>query len=935
MEYEVAGSLLVLASLDSALLNEIDRLGWLEVPLIDWKTVIKPLLDAQRRSGMCGSIRDDTVYGLRKIISVTYRRDTEADWVKERMKRSGMSYYKRLVAGGSYRKKFFKRACAFEDNVASKIASRPDHAGLDEWWARRHHHIPGGSTSAGAWARKLFADDPRSGKNDRPGKKSVVEALPAGLMQLLLAMPRREVARASTKHEPGDKRRALYATNDIHYLISAYASVHAEKSMDVPGCCARQTPEDFATWVASGVVNKGYWLSADMSDYNGEHEKEELVLMNCARAMAWSKRHDAHSQEKTRCALWLAEAQYDSWVEYPDTGMTRSFSGLYSGSRDTQRDNTTKHVIDVEIIKDDCMALGYPIAPVGNGYPSSFESGDDEDTLFSCIEDAIVYVSVLGMSGHDTNDKKQLAGCAHHEFLQVVAYPSGTLQRPLASLIATLATGNWYVPSATWYGANITGLSDNWWEAAVRGLAYPVAFHLACAYLDTIMRVPVGDTGYKELEWWSYRSGTYAHPLWKHQTCSPPVIRDKPESHVSWPEKATEAWLDLHSRVLAGLSAEKIALYRESLLQSSHGSAFLEYRQRDLRKRVADHWPARISRTYVCPAEDIACAFSAHEMHQFYGVVGQQKLPLNEGELAARLGVDPEIVGLRGGWSSVGRNIPGERWSHYAPLAPVRSLGPRASSSSWAFRSWAARTDCSIRQLHNTAGYSAQPHKIVYVYAANGAGKSWLVDRFSHIKDLDRLAGPISEDKPRAGTGLDLYAARHQFLARLLKRAVAEGAYAVCGQWDPNEVCAAARRLNIPVHVLGYEPGVDIRKARLRARGWSDDKIQRRANRWVWIPESADTWQELVMRIDAHNAGAIDIVMLKNAAAELAVATEAAHKIERIKTDLLRNSTRGRGWEKYLLDAARAKARLKKLQLAIKKFDLTGTPTDAEGGHKV
>jgi hypothetical protein len=129
------------------------------------------------------------------------------------------------------------------------------------------------------------------------------------------------------------------------------------------------------------------------------------------------------------------------------------------------------------------------------------------------------------------------------------------------------------VPRATWFGSVIQGVSDNWWEAAVRGLDAHVARDMAAAYLDTIMRIKRDDGTWLELEWWDFRSPRYAHPLWGGVvTAAPPVVREKPKSVACWPSRATDDWLRLHSKVLADVPKRKIDLYREDMLEESHGS---------------------------------------------------------------------------------------------------------------------------------------------------------------------------------------------------------------------------------------------------------------------------------------------------------------------------------------------------------------------------
>lgn len=867
MEYEVAGTMLWLTSLGDELLKTIDENRWLEVPLDLWYKKLKPMLDMVRRSGMLGKLKSDDVYKLRKLASISIRRSGQADWIKERNKRSGSVYLKTLMTKTKTIDELqWKHALKSAEKTIRRISERTDCGDISDWWSRRHHHIPGGSTSCGSWARRLFDADKRFTKNDRPGKKSVVEALPDDIFDLLFAVEPHYIARASTKMELGLKLRALYAANEICYLISAFASVHAEKEMKSVGCCARQTPEDFLKWASlDASSDEGYWNSADFSDYNGEHTFKELALMDLARASAWLKVGGKVGREKAAASLWTAMGYNDAWVTFPDTKMmTRIFHGMFSGSRDTQRNNTDQHEIDLEVAHEDATDLGYTIHYADNE-GSAYYSGDDEDTKFEDELSACILIKTYSIQGHDLNPVKQLAGIRHHEFLQVMAHPDSTLQRPLAAILGTLASGNWYVPSATWFASLINGVSDNWWESAVRGLPLMSARHMACAYLDTIMRVYDKEKEkWIELEWWDFRSPGRVHPLWQLETAAPPVVREKPTPLDSWPSNATEAWLNCHKKILAELTQEKVDLYRLALLEESHGSAFLDYRQTVLKKKVCEIWPARIKRRYLHHAFGLAPAMTAKEMAVWYMKIGTSTRPQNDGELASRLGVDPQIVSLVGGWSQLSTRVSGERWASYEPVLPTRVLSPRAAASSWAFRSWAAKTAAPIKELHTVMG-EIDKDVLIYIYAGNGAGKSWLLAQFSSWADMDVLSAPISKDKPAAGFGKKLGVKRHQFLVDVLTRCKRERKVVLLGQWDPEEIRVAAKAIDILMVNIPFEPGVELRKDRLRARGWTEEKIQRRAERWFTFADSCETWEELVLRVAETNKTAIPSSFIKKA----------------------------------------------------------------------
>lgn len=754
-----------------------------------------------------------------------------------------------MLSGRDYYAELIKYITTYERRQIDNIAKRADHRDMEKWWLRRHHHTPGGSTSAGAWARKLFQEDGRMGTNDRPSKKSVVEALPDDLWKILLCFRPMLVARASTKYEPGDKRRALYAVNDIPYIISSWASFNAEKEADMPGISARQTPEDFLGWLSDCEDLRGYWLSSDYDDYNKEHTLEELALCNLIRARVWLDVDKTYvGKQKAAAHYWLAEAVLSSSVQWAREESTRVFSGLFSGSRDTMRDHCTLHNADVRIIIDEAARCGYPCRRV---HPTrgEHEAGDDEDLCFDNELSASVYAKTALALGHELNPRKQMAGRRHHEYLQVQAVPKGNAQRPLAAILATLGTGNWYVPSATWFDANIQGVSDNWWEASVRGLPLASAQHMACAYLDTMMRLHDDVRGgWVKLEWWDYRSPGYAHPLWGVVTAKPPVTRKYPEPHKSWPSLASDAWIRVHGRLLRGIPARKVEEYRQALLESSHGSAFTQYRQVQLRAEVRHNWPVREDRRYELDRTFASPGFTMSEMVQYYRVLGGGSKPRSEGEQASRMGLDPQIVALIGAHGSLARLLDGPSWSKYEGVVQPRAITERAWASSWAFRSWCLRTSGFHPDLHKSDS-GAVPKLACYVYAPNGAGKTWLLARNCEWADIDDLSRPIGLNKPVYIEGRENASARRLYLALVIRRAIASSCRVLLGQWDPDEVVEVASPMGLRLRVIGYDPGLEVRIHRLKARGWDDDKISRRARRWVVLPESCATPEELALAV--------------------------------------------------------------------------------------
>lgn len=827
MEYELAGFLLLMTTLSTRIKELMFEFGWFCVPLDLWCKVVKPKMDLIRRAGMFGELKDDSVYNMRKLISVTIRRDDEADWEKEKFNRTNVSWGKVCMSGAHYLEELMKEAELFETLVVNGIAKRGDSESVEGWYGRRHHFMPSGSTSCGSWIRPLMRKDGRLGSNDRPNKKSVFEALDVDCFNFALGMAPIWVARGSTKPEPGDKPRAVYANNELSYILNSYGSVHAEKEMGHFGSVARQGIDDFAVWVQENE-KPGYWLSADLTDYNANHELYELSLMNTARAKCWLRTTTTYRGSKSQVHMWIAEAVLSSWIQFPGDDR-RVISGMFSGSRDTMRDNTTKHTCDLRIILKECSKIGMPVMVDAN-----FQAGDDEDTKFRHCLDAAVYLNVMGSMNHQLNAKKQLAGVSHHEFLQVMVDSFLKLQRPLGSLIATMASGNWYVPTATWFSAAISGISDNWWEAAVRGLDLHAARHMAAAYLDTIMRIKPEGGKYVALEWWDYRSPRVAHPLWDVVTKAPPEINEKPTSRESWPHKATDDWLKAQSRILQHATESKYKMYREFLLQESHGSAFLEWRQENLRTKVLEIWPERKVRMYPNGVSAMEPGFTSSEMAFYYSQLGTSTLPRDEKELASRLGVDPQLVSLVGGWNRLGALISGPNWAKFSATLEGRQLSKRTWASSWAFRSWASRTTQYVEELHSGGFVPRKAKRMLYIVANNGAGKSYLMNKNTDWVEMDTFASSISFDRPHWINDSFSLVYKEYYTTKVLERLISGGARIFMGQWHPDIVVKCSAKLGVQVDWVHFEPGEDIRISRLIKRGYDMDRIESLKRRWFY-----------------------------------------------------------------------------------------------------
>ncbi|KAF4649284.1 hypothetical protein FOL47_002230, partial [Perkinsus chesapeaki] len=385
--------------------------GWFDIPLCDWPAALKQPLAVVRRTGMLGRVVDDRVYALRKLPSAIFRRPDDADWSAEKESKFG-SYCRKftLSSANKYMEWFYLSALSLERMVVSKQLGRADLAGFDHWWKRRHHMLAGGSSSFRAAATAQIRD-PRLRSDDRPGKKLVMET---SLLRSPAAIVNDEplgVYRTSTKYEPGAKQRALYAVDDDCYVVTAYASSNAEKEMSgIRYALPKQLPTDAVGWQVMSEMPGLSWLSVDYSDYNSEHTTAELVLINLARHQAWLDYlplgvSDA-VPDKLQATAWVALSQFNSYCIGNDMNC-RKTQGLGSGDRDTARNNTGIHDVNVDVARTDLKLCGFPVDPV---------YGDDEDIAFSELCEAVAYGSYQRSVGHGINPLKVLAGLHHHEY---------------------------------------------------------------------------------------------------------------------------------------------------------------------------------------------------------------------------------------------------------------------------------------------------------------------------------------------------------------------------------------------------------------------------------------------------------------------------------------------------------------------------------------
>ncbi len=589
-------------------------------------------------------------------------------------------------AGASTRTAYLHHFVQHARRVARRLINRVQARRTEDlgtWWSKRINYVAGGSTSNRHLVDNYKTADERLKGADRPNKKAIMELLPEDYLLRVLSSKPRMVARRSTKNEPGLKQRALYAVDDEAVMVSAYASQNIEKAMNFGGMCPLQRPADVVAWWKDGQFAKAgeVWLSADYTDFNKEHSATELYLLNLAISAAWrSEAPDSLATRQKRWAtLWVAFAQKNRYVKDEQQNIHRVFSALFSGSRDTARDNTLLHLIYhnmiVEWLNQNAAGWGEVV--------KAYMCGDDEDVKMSDPVAAAYYYAAMKHLGWHANDSKQMCGRMHHEFLQKFPHAEKGCVGPVSSMIAALCSGQWYVKPGLQQDNAVTSISEQLWELVVRGADLRLVYLLGIDLLNDYMQVR-GQGCKKKLEWWTYRFGSPAVPdeyvtatwnkgsptaaLWgigkiKDATHleAPPGVFFYAQSAPGLPCRGSSAWCKRWYKVFVEHGrAEKFPLYVHNIKANSYGSLFHKHIQEKKKRWLYEEWPERKSIT----ADMYATVDQRVHEHKYYNSLfrtqtvrllqilrneGGRAVPETLAQKLARVGADTHMYELLGG----------------------------------------------------------------------------------------------------------------------------------------------------------------------------------------------------------------------------------------------------------------------------------------------
>lgn len=527
-EQEFAVAALLIWSTTAAAHKVLSRVPLHRIPLSKWDQAAKGWLVEVRQLGRIDGAAEDQRYlawSLRRLMALSGRTADEADWEKEKADRMT-----KCVAKFAYLPGLGISQHAYEETrervlhgcAATAVGLLKDRPGdLWNWWKRRARNTPAGSSSRHKDLKVVIKDLPGVDMEMRPTKKAVAELFTEKDLRDWLRMTPRCIARTSTKHEPARKNRALFAQDDEGAAIAAFASEGMERTMKTGGMVLSQMPEDVKEWIAAEAQNV-YMVSNDYTNFNILHSPGDLAAVSIAMAKEWYahyvKSGKARSLQKAVCEIWTAESYKLMLTQGKES--YRVTCGLYSGHRNTARDNTLLHKVYLTATQS-VMAhlLDSHERPV-------FErmSGDDEVVHYRTWHRAVLHPLVADGAGYKSKVEKGLLARGNDEFLQFMRHPGNMPTYPIAHTILTFCSGNWYKTPVRDLAATIPAMEDHAWDLVLGGVPVFAARKLAGSALDYIMQTKTKGV-LKPKEWWAYRGSyeTGGHPLWGHSLPEGPI----------------------------------------------------------------------------------------------------------------------------------------------------------------------------------------------------------------------------------------------------------------------------------------------------------------------------------------------------------------------------------------------------------------------------
>jgi hypothetical protein len=556
-EWAVVSLALWLASLTQDALAYLKSANWLDYTVLELFDLVKPKLSQLRRTqhvvGTSKATSRELANKLRKFQNILDRNSDSADAEAEKYRRTvNTPTHYMPTKDGLDRCKWFmslQKHLGIICRMAISELQNGNMEDVDAWWKSRAAWAPSGSSSSGRRAKrevakKLIGTSDIDSRERANKKVTYCMLADDAYMQMLLSEPAK-FPRFSTKNEPARKNRALYAEADTEFTVASYASVGIEGAISQDGIYAKQAPEDVAEWVHKHHLyeQNAFFLSLDYSDYNTEHELPTLALIDATFAIEWlhSGVKNEVKKHKALSSIWTALSHLNSWVAFPGEEPTRILGGLFSGSRNTARDNCLLHYAYAACMDEAAKEI-YP----GFRKLSIMMTGDDEDATFDTWLSALAYLLSHGRAQFTVKPEKQMAGDKHnptHEYLQRWLDSEGLPTQPICAVLAQLTSGNWYKTNYRWLDTLIGEVNAKCWELHVRGMPLVVAQRIARKILNRTMTAYNPNTRkIEKLEWWDCRQPVGSAPLWGNDSTKTIMIKRPSPSKLLNSSKGSTAW---------------------------------------------------------------------------------------------------------------------------------------------------------------------------------------------------------------------------------------------------------------------------------------------------------------------------------------------------------------------------------------------------------
>lgn len=818
---------------------ELKAYGIHELPakaVLEWESEVGTIV---QRSAMVGRLKNDAWLQLRRMGAVFARNNLRADYEEDLLDRTIRPVVKVCLAV-DWAARFAIHARLIAEQAVAAVTRRSDYETFDQHWAKRAVKSTGGSTSINRLVKHMGRTGEMTRDSDRPNKKAGLSSVPKEWVDNVFGAIPINFARASTKPEPRNKARVLNANGDAHTCISSHGIAGFEGSGNVGGMLASQTPEAVGKWLRGVAETPGMLVSADLDNQNWQHELWELAEIWGARERAHARLNTVASLSKARSCAWVRNAFTRSIVKV-EGKLHRVFSTLYSGSRGTMLDNTTHHEISRRVCLDDMAAMGMHVL-----HENEAETGDDESLKTASWTDAVLYIGVTRLQGVRMNAAKQQVGEKHGTFLQRGISRDAVPRQPLAGILSTLCTGNWYRPSGVWLNSVFQGLCENWIEASARGLPLTAAARMCGMQLDQVMCF-WQDGERRELEWRkfvnSFDSGNQLFGScgsgYGKATLPDLVVRIKPrdnwESHGVSDYYATPeaAWIQR-----ACGKAWMVDQFREGIQNDAHSSVEAAFRRDETGRIVAKNWPLRMAYEHVpivvpelapAPGLKLTATLLGHSMR-----AGRA---WTEADNLARMGLGAREATLLGGYDALVATAPPEILSKLEPLVePCVQVVRTAVDST--LLSLVKRFNLPHKEFGMSTRCKPARH-IAIVAATHGSAISRIARRMgSKAMRFDRAAAFYvgQEAYDRRGNTIDNHITVFRRAVAVLAEHLSAGAYpnlrCLLTHEHPDVIEEILKRFGLSAHTILYTPDrVEVAK-RIAARNVSASLLKYMQSTW-------------------------------------------------------------------------------------------------------